>query len=554
MSYIINKTDGSVLTEVVDGTIDQISSDITFIGKNATTYGEAFNENFVKILENFANTTQPNFPLEGQLWYDTTEGRLKVYDGSGFKVSGGTIVASTLPSSIASGDIWINSTTQQMYFNDGSANVLAGPLYTAQQGVSGFQVNNILDINNITRTILELYVGQALIGIFSTATFVPLNNIPGYSPDEIKVGFNAAYSAVTLNAAASQAVSLIAVDGSTKTAESFIQVSPTEGYSVSTGTIRILNDQPLILGSSQNTEVKYTSNTLQINSNIANQNFQINSINSEGLLPSLFINAQNKQVGLYTNSPTATLDVNGGVRVRGDLTVEGNTTTLNTTNLSITDLLIELGKVDSPDNATATGGGILLEAGADGDKTLVWQPVSTAWTSSENIDLATGKAYKINNFEVLTQTQLGTTVSSAPGLSSIGVLNQLQVDSVNINGETISFVNVGIADGNIVISPKGAGTVDVSNKRISTVATPVDNQDAVNYITLRNTARSVPLGISVNIGILTELQLASTILVKIFPPDEHEENTFLRVWCIDVSTAKEYRLISNIWVYQADIA
>jgi hypothetical protein len=553
MSYIINKTDGSVLTEVVDGTIDQISTDITLVGKNATTYGELFNENFVKILENFANTTQPNFPLEGQLWYDTTEGRLKVYDGSGFKVSGGTIVASTLPSSIAPGDIWINSSTQQMYFNDGSANILAGPLYTAQQGVSGFQVKNILDVNNITRTILELYVGQILVGIFSTVTFVPLNDIPGYSPNDIKVGFNSAYSEITLNAAASQAVSLIAVDGSAKTAESFLQVSPSEGYTVSTGTIRILNDQPLILGSSQNTEVKYTANTLQINSNIANQNFQINSINSEGLLPSLFINAQNKLIGLYTDAPTTTLDVNGGVRVRGNLTVEGNTTTLNTTNLSIKDLLIELGKVDSPDNATATGGGILLEGGIDGDKTLVWQLASTAWTSSENIDLATGKAYKINNFEVLTQTQLGSTVASAPGLNSIGVLNQLQVDNININGETISFINVGIADGNIVLTPKGTGTVDVSNKRISTVAPPVDDQDAVNYITLRDTARSVPLGLSVNIGSLTELQLASTILVKIFPPSEHEENTFLRVWCIDISIAKEYRLISNAWVYQADI-
>jgi hypothetical protein len=553
MSYIINKTDGSVLTEVVDGTIDQISSDLTFIGKNATTYGEAFNENFVKILENFANTTQPNFPLEGQLWYDTTEGRLKVYDGSGFKVSGGTIVAATLPSSIAPGDIWINSSTQQMYFNDGAANVLAGPLYTAQQGVSGFQVKNILDVSNITRTILELYVGQTLIGIFSTATFVPLNDIPGYSPAEIKVGFTSAYSAITLNAAASQAVSLIAVDGSTKTAESFIQVSPAEGYSVSTSTIRILNDQPLILGSSQNTEVKYTANTLQINSNIANQNFQINSINSEGLLPSLFINAQNKLIGLYTDAPTTTLDVNGGVRVRGNLTVEGNTTTLNTTNLSIKDLLIELGKVDSPDNATATGGGILLEGGIDGDKTLVWQLASTAWTSSENIDLATGKAYKINNFEVLTQTQLGSTVASAPGLNSIGVLNQLQVDNINVNGETISFINVGIADGNIVLTPKGAGTVDVSNKRISTVATPVDDQDAVNFITLRTETRSVPLGLSVNIGSLNEIQLASSILVKIFPPSDHEENTFLRVWCIDVAIAKEYRLISNVWVYQTDI-
>ena len=157
MSYIINKTDGSVLTEVVDGTIDQITTDVTLVGKNASTYGELFNENFIKILENFANTSQPNKPLEGQLWYDTAEGRLKVYDGNGFKVSGGTIVADSVPSSIAAGDIWIDSYRRQMYFNDGNSNLLAGPAYTAQQGISGFQVIDVIDSNNINHTIILLY-------------------------------------------------------------------------------------------------------------------------------------------------------------------------------------------------------------------------------------------------------------------------------------------------------------------------------------------------------------------------------------------------------------
>lgn len=553
MSYIINKSDGTVLTEVVDGTIDQLTTDLTLVGKNSTSYGELFNENFIKLLENFANTTQPSRPIEGQLWYDASEARLKVYDGTGFKVTGGTILSPSVPSGISGGDIWIDTTTQRMYFNDGTANLLAGPIYTAQQGMSGWNVVDIVDTNQINHTTLFLYCGQILLGIFSSSitAFTPATEIPGFA-GEIKVGFNAAnLTGIKFNVPASQSDALVAEDGSFKDAQSFLQVDPADGFTISNGTIRILNATPLVLGTNQNVEVQFVGNSLQINSNVANQNFAIQSLSGEGLLPSFYINAQNQRVGIYTAAPTAMLDVAGDTRIRGNLTVEGLTTTINTTDISIEDLLIELGKVDTPTDTTANGGGISL-AGAT-DKTLTWVSSSTAWTSSENFDLATGKVYKINSFEVLSQTALGTTVTSALGLTSIGTLNQLQVDNLSVNDSTISFVNASVPSGNITLTPKGSGVVSVSSKRISDVDTPTTGTDAANKTYVDNKVRQASLGFSVNIGSLTEAQLAGTILSKIFPPADHDEDTFLRVYCLDTGISKEYKLIGPVWTYQTDI-
>ena len=70
MAYNINKTDGTLLATVVDGTVDITSADIGIVGRRFSNYGEIINENLIKMLESFANTTAPNNPLEGQVWYD----------------------------------------------------------------------------------------------------------------------------------------------------------------------------------------------------------------------------------------------------------------------------------------------------------------------------------------------------------------------------------------------------------------------------------------------------------------------------------------------------
>ena len=85
MPYILNKTNGAKLTTLDDASID-LTTSLTLVGRNYAGYGQAVNENFIKLLENFSNNTPPPRPLQGQLWFDNVNKQLSVcYDGKSFK-------------------------------------------------------------------------------------------------------------------------------------------------------------------------------------------------------------------------------------------------------------------------------------------------------------------------------------------------------------------------------------------------------------------------------------------------------------------------------------
>lgn len=190
MAYRINKTDGSVLTDVIDGTIDQITTDLTLIGSDVAGYGELLNENFVKLLENFADVDIPQNPITGQLWYDLSGNMLKIYNGSQFvRVAGATFDTGSkyygVPdtSTIVPGDLWIDTTNGQLWFHDGTGVRLSGPIYTKNQNVSGFQVKTI--DNNV---VVCLMCNGILMGFFSRVTFQPTTSLYGYT-GTIKAGY-----------------------------------------------------------------------------------------------------------------------------------------------------------------------------------------------------------------------------------------------------------------------------------------------------------------------------------------------------------------------------
>jgi hypothetical protein len=196
MAYQVDKFNGTFLTSVEDGTIDS-TTDLRFVGKNYAGYGEVQNENFLHLLENFANTTQPPKSILGQIWYDSASRRLKFYNGSQYKVAGGAEVSVTAPSGLAVGEFWWDSTAKQLYTYDGSQFVLVGPEASPDLGTSSVVAQVVKDDLNNSHTILKLLAAGNCVAIinndpaFNLSTTV--NPIAGFtSPNIIKKGITLA--------------------------------------------------------------------------------------------------------------------------------------------------------------------------------------------------------------------------------------------------------------------------------------------------------------------------------------------------------------------------
>lgn len=483
MSYRINKTDGSLLVDLIDGTINTESSDITLIGRNYKGFGELINENFVKILENFASTSAPANPLRGQLWYDTSENRLKVYNGSEFTTNG-IIVSSTQPN-LTAGDIWIDSLNNQMRFFDGTDLVLVGPVYTNDQGVSGFVTESKLDTQNQTRTIIKFFVGNTLLGVWSNAEFTPVTSqliselVSGSNPTgTIYQGFNTTNEAYKYRGVATKAESLIDGLGNTILADSFLRADAND---TTTGSLKIQNNSGLTIGLNDNLTLKFGSTPLPnaaiILNNVSGSDISLN-VKNPAEVSAIFIDSSTSRVGIFNTTPSATLDVTGDVRIQGNLTIQGTGAATITEDLRVEDKTIELATITGTplgNDSYVSGGGIVLKSSVT-DKTLLWQIGTTSWTSSEHMNLASGKEYKINGVTVLSATSLGSTITSAPGLTTLGTLTgPLDVDNLRLQGITLSSQsgqNLQLQAATNIISVQGSA-------RITGLGLPTSATDAV---------------------------------------------------------------------------
>jgi hypothetical protein len=195
MPYTINRFNGAVLTTVADGTIDT-TTDIKLIGKNYAGYGEIQNENFLYMLENFSNPNPPSKPLSGQIWYDSSNSKLKFYDGTKFRTTGGAEVGSTAPVGLTVGDFWFDTVNKQLYAWNGADFTLVGPQGVAGSGTTQMISRSIREAGSGTaHAIIEARVnGQTVFVVNPDATFT----IDTGSTNPPLTGFTKLYQGVTL--------------------------------------------------------------------------------------------------------------------------------------------------------------------------------------------------------------------------------------------------------------------------------------------------------------------------------------------------------------------
>ncbi len=533
MAYQINKTTGTLLVNLADGQIDNTSTDISLIGKNYSGFGEAINENFVHMLENFANSSAPSTPLAGQLWWDTSELRLKVYTGTAWTTGGGPIVQPTQPSMVA-GDLWINNDQNQLYFFDGSDLELAGPIYNAFQGRSGPEVVTVLDSTGTSRTIVKYWVGGTLVGLWSKIGFAPQNidTIAGFTGNVVK-GFNVVDSDFIFAGTASRTSSLVDSQGVVRTAAQFLASDSNDSTS---GQLSVRNNNGLTIGLTDNNNIKVTNLGVVSENNVSGEDYIIRMTTSLGKRDAITIKSTENRVGIYNDAPAETLDVGGNVKIAGNLTVEGSTTTIDSATLRVEDKNIELGLGSDSTLLTDSqvdSAGIIVKS-ANGDKEFLWRQATNAWTTGNSINfVGTGKL-KYNGIDIIDG-------SDAPGITSIGNLTGANIGNISFTGGI--GVSTGVVDGsgnglNLTL----AGNMNfVTPRKIVGVAEPTGTTDVTtkNYVDTAIGTEIIPLTLDIT-GLGTGGTLhtnIATILEDIAPASGKVNGCEARVHCTTTTGA-----------------
>ena len=383
MAYTVNKTNSAASPNqytVQDGVVNT-QTDLSFVGKGYAGYGELIAENFLKLMENFANGTAPTKPVAGQLWYDTSTSRLKIYTGSTFVPPGANVpYQSNAPSALTQGDLWIDADTGQLFFYNGASSVLVGPATTTGNS-NGFIYDQITDSSAVTQNITKWFNDGNLIAIISEDAFTPRTTITGFATVKKGITLSTDISDLKFQGTATDSDALGGAAAST-----FLKSNANDTTS---GTLGIVTDSGMTVGADGDLAITVDSSGVNISNVISDTDITF-KMNDGGTTTTLMtLDGSVARVGIGTTTPSTTLQVSGTVTatafagaltgsVTGDVT--GNISGSGTSSLGATTL-----------GGTLTTKALVPDTDASydlGTSSLGYNTVHAKATSAEYADLA----------------------------------------------------------------------------------------------------------------------------------------------------------------------
>ena len=341
MPYSVNFTDKENKTPItVFDNTSSTDTSLTFPGRNVTGYGQIIAENFLALLENFASADEPINPIEGQLWYNSTDGVLQIWDNTAWKAASGIQKGVSEPAVAASkvGELWVDTTNQQLRIFTGTRWILVGPSESAVDGLRyGPVVEKIADSDNIDRFILVFYIADIPVIIFSKDSFTPKTIISGF--DFVRSGINISDPS-TAPEIAEFVGGFEPILFGTATRANALNVGGVEvesGKFLRSDTINttdfafnIRNNNGVTVGVDGTFNIGTTATAAKIYNSAAGSSIDIQT-NRDGI-PSTILKVVDNRVGINQATPSQALDIDGSLTLTGAIIVTNNTASTNLNN------------------------------------------------------------------------------------------------------------------------------------------------------------------------------------------------------------------------------
>lgn len=360
MAYTINKTSGQLLTTLADGSVNDTSTSLTLIGKNYAGYGKLYNENLVKLVENFARGTAPSNPVDGQLWFDSTNKQIRLYHAStgatteqNWRRLAKVTQGSTTPAEPVAGELWFdlstaNSPKLKIYNSSTTQWLEIGPNFSVSS--SGSQTGSTFETlsdGTTDHNVVSFFVDNNRMAIFTSTAFTPSPSITGFTTLATGLNLNSNYATVT--------------GAATQLSESGTGYASTQ-YARLTKTTSQAFDGPITANAgltvsagvtSQLGRVRFDGTTMIAQNDTNNGNVEV-KINAGGsTVNGLLINGSNGVLTSYAGINVGTSSTGnvtcGNVVASGSVAVPSVTATANVTAGNVVSRVISAG------NAATTG-------------------------------------------------------------------------------------------------------------------------------------------------------------------------------------------------------